>query len=419
MPDRAARPPAAPPARVAVVGAGVAGLRAFSELRAAGLDAFCVDPKPFPEFLPASIECLVRGRAAADRWLLRWDPAVAARLERGRCVRVTAAAVHLHDGRALPFDFAVVCVGAAWPAVRAEPGALVEDKAARAAALAASHAALRAAPAVVVVGGGPVGVELAAEVAEAFPGKHVTLIAAGKELLPRMAPAARARAAAWLAARRVEVFLGERVVEWGGAAAAPALGTVLTNAYTQRAGLIFRCTGGAPAVAELAAAAESVLRLAPDGRVEVEPTLQARGAPNVFVAGDAASTSEEKTSVMADYAALVAAQNVIALAAGRPPAELQTFPAGFFGLAPGAAPPLAIGAALGARDGVMQLGDRLIAGRVAAWVCALVGVMVRRRAAGSWLWSRALVAFKANLARDLRAAAARAAPAGRGAGPLK
>jgi NADH dehydrogenase FAD-containing subunit len=417
-------PDAAPaaPKRVAVIGAGVAGLTAFKTLAAAGLDAFVVDPKPCFEFLPAAVECATHGAGAAH-WLVENDPAVAAKLERGAAVGLSAAAVELADGRKLPFDYAIVAVGAAWPALLPAATAWAPTKAARLAELEARRAALAAAPAVIVAGGGTVGVELAAEVAEQFPGKKVTLITSGAELLPRMAPAARAAAAVWLADRGVELVLGQRVASWGGAggAAGPVAATVTAADGAERAGLVFRCTGPAPSPALAAFAAGGALRLAPDGRVAVEPTLLARGAANIFAAGDAASTREEKTAVMADYAGLVAAQNVIALCAGTPAAELGTFPEGFFGVPAGTPLPLVTGASLGARRGVMQLGEALVPGWVAAQMRGFVGAMVRRRGGGSWLWSKLYTGMKAGMRGNVsglaKKAAAQAAEAAEAAAP--
>ncbi len=336
---------------------------------------------------------------------------------------LSAAAVELADGRKLHFDYAIIAVGAAWPALLPAATAWAPTKAARLAELEARRAALAIAPAVIVAGGGTVGVEVAAEIAEQFPVKKVTLITAGAELLPRMAPAARAAAAAWLAAHGVELVFGQRVASWGGAgsAAGPAVATVTTADGAERAGLVFRCTGPAHSPALAAFAAGGALRLAPDGRVLVEPTLQARGAPNIFAAGDAASTPEEKTAVMADWSGIVAAQNVIALCAGKPTAELGTFPEGFFGVPAGTPVPLVSGASLGARRGVMQLGKTLMPGWVAAQMRGFVGTMVRRRGGGSWFWSKLYTGMKAGMRGNVsglaKKAASKAAKAAEAAAP--
>jgi NADH dehydrogenase FAD-containing subunit len=64
---------------------------------------------------------------------------------------------------------------------------------------------IRDAKSIAVVGGGAAGVEAAAEVAEAFPGKAITLVHPGKRLLPTLPPKAGALAESWLEAHKVEV----------------------------------------------------------------------------------------------------------------------------------------------------------------------------------------------------------------------
>ncbi len=64
---------------------------------------------------------------------------------------------------------------------------------------------IKAAKHVVLVGGGPSGVETAAEVVSAFAGKQVTLVHGGERLLPALPPKAGAKAKAWLEAHGVKV----------------------------------------------------------------------------------------------------------------------------------------------------------------------------------------------------------------------
>ncbi len=64
---------------------------------------------------------------------------------------------------------------------------------------------IKAARRVVLVGGGPSGVETAAEIVSAFAGKQVTLVHGGERLLPALPPKAGAKARAWLEAHGVQV----------------------------------------------------------------------------------------------------------------------------------------------------------------------------------------------------------------------
>jgi len=72
-----------------------------------------------------------------------------------------------------------------------------------------AHEALAAAARVLLLGAGPVGIELAGEIASAWPGKHITLLDAGLDLLPGdYDPALRVELARQLAERGVELLLG-------------------------------------------------------------------------------------------------------------------------------------------------------------------------------------------------------------------
>jgi NADH dehydrogenase FAD-containing subunit len=75
----------------------------------------------------------------------------------------------------------------------------------RAAQFAAEGQKLAAAEAVVVVGGGTVGVELAAEIVGRWPGKNVTLVASQERLLERMPSGVSQYCLKWLTARGVQV----------------------------------------------------------------------------------------------------------------------------------------------------------------------------------------------------------------------
>lgn len=67
---------------------------------------------------------------------------------------------------------------------------------------------------VVLVGGGPSGVETAAEIVCAFAGKQVTLVHGGERLLPALPPKAGAKAKAWLEAHRVKVGCTFYCLRW-------------------------------------------------------------------------------------------------------------------------------------------------------------------------------------------------------------
>ena len=61
---------------------------------------------------------------------------------------------------------------------------------------------------------------------------------------------------------------------------------------------MIKCLGATPATGMFAASLGGE-RLAGNGALAVEPTLQVKGWPNVFAAGDCTDVKEEKTAALA------------------------------------------------------------------------------------------------------------------------
>ena len=360
----------APPPRrphVVVVGGGFAGRRAERLLLASGCcDATVVDAAGFFEYTPAALRCCVRPEHAAR--------AVVPQPARVRCAAVIAleldgapdsagdravAAVRLADGTRLACDYALFCSGSTYAApVKAPPApAAAHPGPERAAAARRAHyravcVRLEAAQSVLVVGGGTVGVELAAEVAARWAGrKAVTLVSAQSTLLPRTPPSAGAAAAAWLRSAGVTLLLGERVADWGGADAGAAWGEpgdwrVRTSGGRDlSADAVFNCIGAAPAAPYLAPLPDALA----GGGANTLPTLRVRGLRNAYAAGDCAQHGAEATALSADVTADVAADNILAAAAGEPQRALGRIPA-------------IAAVSLGPRNGVMQFNALVLAG---------------------------------------------------------
>ena len=352
---------------VVIVGGGFAGRRAERVLVSSGrVDVSVVDAAGFFEYVPAALRCCVRPEHART--------AVLPQPPRVRCAAVVAleldgapdsagdravAAVRLADGTRLACDYALFASGSSYaPPIKAAATAQPAHPGAEAAA--ASRRAhyravcvrLEAAQSVLVVGGGTVGVELAAEVAARWAGrKAVTLVSAQSALLPRMPPAAGAAAAAWLRSAGVTLLLGERVADWGGADAGAAWGEpgdwrVRTSGGRDlSADAVFNCIGAAPAAPYLAPLPGAL----GGGGANTLPTLRVRGLRNAYAAGDCAQHGAEATALSADVTADVAADNILAAAAGEPQRALGRIPA-------------IAAVSLGPRNGVMQFNALVLAG---------------------------------------------------------
>jgi NADH dehydrogenase len=296
---------------VLIVGAGYAGVHAAATARSHGANVTILDPVGQHELLPRLAAVAAGRRAAGDAWAPIGD-LTGAEWIRGRAVRVDphAAAVHLLDGRTLLADAVVVTVGGA-PSLPPVPG--IDQAHARTLSRASDALLLRDeladAAALVVVGGGATGVQLAAETARRHPALTVHLVESSAGLLPAYAARLGHHAARVLADRGVEVRTGTSVTS------ADERGVVLDDG-TRHDGVVVWATGSR---ADAGALLSGIVTQ--DGRAVVDNQL--RVGARVLVAGDVALHRDVLGNVVAPSAQVAvqagraAGANAARIAAGR------------------------------------------------------------------------------------------------------
>lgn len=298
--------------RVAIVGGGVGGHLVAHELQTE-LDVVLIEPR---DHLPIPL--------AAPRVLV--DPSVAERAlvpyadflprvthVQDRAIQVSSTGIETASGKRITADAIVLATGSAYPH---DPLLLPPTPARQARLVEVATMADRIARAdsVLIVGGGPVGVEVAGEVLSRWPDKALTLVHAGPALLPGTSPAPGRNARDWLVARGAEVILGDRVEPAPTSGAGPAAWRT-RGGRTIDADLVLSFVGYAPRLDYLAldgAISES-------GRVRVRDTLQVHGHDTAFAVGDITDLNERKLAMYAAKHAKVVAANLRALAAGATP----------------------------------------------------------------------------------------------------
>ncbi len=116
-----------------------------------------------------------------------------------------------NDGarRMVTADISVLATGSrfAGQLVRSLSGSMEERKA----VFHRLKASLSAARRILIVGGGPVGVEMAGEIVETWPGRSVTIVESGARILGGTAKSASTHAAKFLRQRGVALLTGERI----------------------------------------------------------------------------------------------------------------------------------------------------------------------------------------------------------------
>ncbi|GAA3067575.1 FAD-dependent oxidoreductase [Streptomyces roseofulvus] len=304
---------------VVVIGGGYAGVMAANRLTQRD-DVTVTVINPRPSFVPRlRLHQLVGGSHPA---VVRYEEVLAerVRLVVDTVARIDAPArvVTLESGTTVRYDHLIYAVGStvARPAV---PG--VAEHAHQVAELEAAErlrtavAALPAGVPVTVVGGGPVGIETAAELAEG--GRPVTL-ACGGVLGPYLHPRARRSAARRFAALGVTVLdgPGTRVTE------VTADTVRLADGRTVTGGLAVWTAGfGVPGLA-----ARSGLTTDATGRLLTDETLTSVDDERIVAAGDSSAPSDLPFRMSAYVAGCLgahAADTVLARIAGARPAPVD------------------------------------------------------------------------------------------------
>jgi apoptosis-inducing factor 2 len=226
-----------------------------------------VDPAWAPRiFLPYD-RLLTNGRVVCDR-----------------AVQVAADRVLLGSGEEIRPDFIVLATGSSYPFPAKSDLAETDQALAK---YRTTHSQLAAAKSVLLLGAGPVGIELAGEITAAWPDKRVVLADIADDILPGpYKPELRSELRRQLSERNVELVLGAH------------------DPADLEADIVFRTHGVSPETGYLAddlAAARTA-----DGRVAVTPELRAAGHDTVFALGDIAADHVQKAATAQRHAPVIA-----------------------------------------------------------------------------------------------------------------
>lgn len=236
-----------------------------------------------------------------------------------------------------------------------------------------------AADSILILGGGAVGVELAAEIVCHFPEKRVTIVDAASDLLPLFPAKVAQHCRQWFEDRGVELVLGEPLEKWNDTSCTTKAGRVIS------AGAVYVCFGSRCNSQSVAEGSMSRC-LGARKDVQVNEHLQVDGMPNVFAVGDvmAHPAKEIKQAYYAELNGDAAATNVIRHSRNE---HLEKYPDAFVGAS---ASPLVYVVSLGRYDGCLGFNEVVVNGMLAAlmkWILEWTKVReMEGRPIGRLIW---------------------------------
>jgi NADH dehydrogenase FAD-containing subunit len=310
-------------ATVVIVGGGYGGVATAKALDDIA-DVVLVEPKD------AFVHNIAALRGLVDpEWTDRVFYPYGRLLSRGRVIkdraaRVEAGAVTLGSGERIAADYIVLASGSTYPF----PAKMdVNDTATAKSKIADTRAELIKADRVLLLGAGPVGLELSGEIKAAWPDKAVTIVDPIDDVLSgQYSDAMRKELRRQLEDLGVNLLLGTSLTE------EPRTPAGMTSTFTAAttsgeeitADIWFRCYGVVPNSDYLSEDLAQA-RLA-NGHLDVSPELRLAGQETVFAVGDLTAIPEAKRGGAAGRHAEVAAGNIRALIEGGDLAAYQPAP---------------------------------------------------------------------------------------------
>jgi NADH dehydrogenase FAD-containing subunit len=301
-----------PRPKVVVIGGGYGGVNVAKALDP-HVDVVLIDPKDAFVHSVGSLRALVEP-SFLPRIFLPYDRLLAnGRVVRDRAVEVSSKRVVLASGETIAADYVVLATGSTYPFPAKTDAHAAADAIDN---YQAAYHELRHANRVLLIGAGPVGIELAGEIVAKWSDKHITLLDVADDVLgDRFRPDLRAELRNQLVDLGVELVLGEGLSELPPTVANELATFTVTTTSGRRitADIWFQCFGVTP-VSDYLTGDLAVARR-DDGFVTVGTALQVAGLDNVFAIGDV-STADAKMAGLAGRQAQLVAENILKLVNG-------------------------------------------------------------------------------------------------------
>lgn len=285
--------------RVVVIGGGVAGSLLCKTLQKhRHFDFTLIDSKEYFEVTWARLRSMVEPSFAKRSVINHHEYLQGASIITSDANGIEDNEVSTTEGRLISYDYLVIATGHMGSKCVTKPEKLREYE--------ADNEKIKSSESILIIGGGPTGVELAAEIAVDFPTKKVKLVHKGSRLLEFIDEKGSKKVLDWLTLKKVEVILGQSV----DLTSSSDDGTYKTSeGETIMADCYFKCTSDPIGSSWLK---ETSLKdsLNDSGRLMVDANFRVKGFENIFAIGDITDVAELKQGYLAQKHALVVAKNL-------------------------------------------------------------------------------------------------------------
>ncbi|KAG1327837.1 apoptosis-inducing factor 2-like [Cocos nucifera] len=299
--------------KVVVVGGGVAGALLAKTIQSYA-EVVLIDPKEYFEIPWANLRSKVEPSVAEKTIINHSDYFVHGKIITSSATNVTETEVVTAEGRKVAYTHLVIATGHAAYTPRCRRDRLEQFQ--------EENTKIKISGSILIIGGGPMGVELAAEIAVDYPEKKVTIVHSGPRLLEFIGRRAANKTLHWLKSKKVEVHLDQSVDIDSISEADRVFKTSAGETIT--ADCYFYCVDQPVSSSWLQ---NSLLKdcINKNGRLMVDEHLRVKGQKNIFAIGDITDVPEIKQGFLAQRHAIVVAKNLKLLINGAKESRLAKY----------------------------------------------------------------------------------------------
>lgn len=299
--------------KLVIVGGGFVGTLSAKNL-GKHFDITLVDTKDYFEFTPGILRTIAEPEHLEKIQAKHVDHLRNVSFVRGRVTKIADNIIYTNR-KQVYFDYLILASGSKYnPPIKAQNLIITS----RETSIKKHYDLLLKSHRVLIIGGGVVGTELAAEIAEKFPDKKITVVHSKERLIERNPLNASRYAFYFLKKAGVNIILNERFTDAKG-------GIFLTDKNRKiKADVAFFCTGISPNTEFVKKSFHDALD--DNNYIRVNEFLQLDGYKNIFAGGDITSIREEKTAQNAEEHAKLIVENIIRKEKNKPLLQYKSKP---------------------------------------------------------------------------------------------
>ncbi|KAL2810741.1 hypothetical protein BJX63DRAFT_444493 [Aspergillus granulosus] len=226
---------------------------------------------------------------------------------------LTDTHVRLASGESIPYEYMAIATGT-WQPPPSKASSMEKGDACL--EMQGSQKRIQHANRIAVIGGGPVGIQIATDIASHFPSKKVTLVHSRAQLLPYFGSKLHEYAYQRMKELNIDVVLGERPVVTEDADDAGKRTLLFGDGRMKSYDLVIPCTGQRPNSGLLEEFAPAAV-CQTTRQILVRPTLQiadpSNPNPKLFALGDVAKTNAPRMARAARAQANVVTSNILSM----------------------------------------------------------------------------------------------------------